>query len=148
MKKSMLDVAYEILQEKNKAVSFVDMLPIIAKKLEMSEEDIEKKSSQLYTSLLRDGRFVTLGENIWDLRTRHKFDAVHIDMNDIYQQEEEEKDADSEDEKDKLSDDEEKEDKESDGGYGYSDSSEEEDAVNDADIEGFIVNEDTEKEDY
>ncbi len=147
MKKSMLDVAYEILQEENKAVSFVKMLPIIAKRLDMSEEDIEKKSSQLYTSLLRDGRFVTLGENTWDLRTRHKFDAVHIDMNDIYH-EEEEKDVDSEDEKDKLSDDEEKEDKESEGGYGYSDSSEEEDAVNDADIEGFIVNEDTEKEDY
>ena len=43
---------------------------------------------------------VTLGENVWDLRKNHKFDAVHIDMNDIYHydedSDEEEKDKDKE----------------------------------------------------
>jgi DNA-directed RNA polymerase subunit delta len=37
-----------------------------------------------------DGRFVTLGNNTWDLRTRHTFDKVHIDMNEIYNEEEDE----------------------------------------------------------
>ena len=31
-----------------------------------------------------DGRFVTLGENKWDLRSRHTFDKTHIDMKDVY----------------------------------------------------------------
>ena len=31
-----------------------------------------------------DGRFVTLGENEWDLRARHKFEKVHIDMSEVY----------------------------------------------------------------
>ena len=31
-----------------------------------------------------DGRFVTLGENEWDLRVRHKFEKVHIDMSEVY----------------------------------------------------------------
>ena len=37
-----------------------------------------------------DGRFITVGENNWDLRSRHKFSDVHIDMNDIYADDEEE----------------------------------------------------------
>ena len=31
-----------------------------------------------------DGRFVTLGENQWDLRVRHKYESVHIDMSEVY----------------------------------------------------------------
>ena len=34
--------------------------------------------------MMLDGRFVTLGENEWDLRSRHTFDKVHIDMKDVY----------------------------------------------------------------
>ena len=35
---------------------------------------------------------ITVGENHWDLRSRHKFSEVHIDMNDIYNDEETEVD--------------------------------------------------------
>ena len=41
------------------------------------------------TQLTLDGRFVTLGENVWDLRIRHTFDKVHIDMNEVYSDDEE-----------------------------------------------------------
>ena len=30
------------------------------------------------------GTFVVLGENTWDLRVRHTYDKVHIDVNDVY----------------------------------------------------------------
>ena len=36
-----------------------------------------------------DGRFVTWGENTWDLRSRHKYEKVHIDMGDVYRASEE-----------------------------------------------------------
>ena len=50
----------------------------------MSEEDAAKKAGQFFTNMMLDGRFVTLGENEWDLRERHTFDKVHIDMKDVY----------------------------------------------------------------
>lgn len=40
-----------------------------------------EKESLFYTNITLDGRFITVGENNWDLRSRHKFDEVHIDMN-------------------------------------------------------------------
>ena len=43
----------------------------------------------VYKRQTLDGRFITVGENAWDLRSRHKFSDVHIDMNDIYADEEE-----------------------------------------------------------
>ena len=57
----------------------------------MSNEDEQKedKESLFYTNITLDGRFITVGENAWDLRSRHKFSDVHIDMNDIYADEEE-----------------------------------------------------------
>ena len=91
-KKSMLDVAFDIISEKDyskNGIAFADLLEEIGRRLEMTEEELCKKASNFYTDLLRDGRFVTLGENTWDLRTRHKFEKVHIDMNEIYREEEE-----------------------------------------------------------
>ena len=41
---------------------------------------------------------ITVGENKWDLRTRHRFEEVHIDMNDIYNEDESEESAEEEDE--------------------------------------------------
>ena len=85
-KKSMLDVAFDIISEKDyskNGIAFADLLEEIGRRLEMTEEELCKKASNFYTDLLRDGRFVTLGENTWDLRTRHKFEQVHIDMNEL-----------------------------------------------------------------
>lgn len=94
MKKSMLDVAYEIVRESEGPVAYHDILLKVGEILELDEETLMKKAAQLYTNLLRDGRFVTLGENTWDLRTRNKFDKVHIDMNLIYREDEEEEEID------------------------------------------------------
>ena len=40
---------------------------------------------------------ITVGENRWDLRSRHKFEEVHIDMNDVYADDEESEDLDEDD---------------------------------------------------
>ena len=54
------------------------------------EEEKDEKESLFYTNITLDGRFITIGENNWDLRSRHKIDEVGIDMNDIYTDEDEE----------------------------------------------------------
>lgn len=82
--KSMLDLAYDILVSKNAPISFKEMWEVITKQEGFSPEEAKSKMSRFYTNLSLDGRFVTLGENNWDLRSHHTFDKVHIDMNDVY----------------------------------------------------------------
>lgn len=84
MQGSMLELAHEFMNSKTKAVTFKQIWAYVVKQKGFSEEEANKKVSSFYTSLLLDGRFVTLGENKWDLRSRHTFDKVHIDMRDVY----------------------------------------------------------------
>lgn len=84
MQGSMLELAHEFLDSKPKSVTFKQIWAYVVKQKGFSEEEANKKVSSFYTSLLLDGRFVTLGENKWDLRSRHTFDKVHIDMKDVY----------------------------------------------------------------
>ena len=81
---SLLESAYEFVSSSKNAVSFANIWKHVCKEKGLSEEEAADKVSQFYTTLLLDGRFVTLGENKWDLRTRHTFDKVHIDMRDVY----------------------------------------------------------------
>lgn len=82
--KSLLEYAYEIVSASKDPISFKDLWGRICEEKGLSKEEMENKVSQFYTNLLLDGRFVNLGDNIWDLRVRHKFDKVHIDMKDAY----------------------------------------------------------------
>ena len=59
-----------------------------AEKKEFDEEQKDDNESLFYTNMILDGRMITVGENKWDLRTRHRFEEVHIDMNDIYNEDE------------------------------------------------------------
>lgn len=88
---SMVDVAYSILKQSNKKVfTFKEMYDEVATCLELSEEEKMNKMSKFYTNLTLDGRFVTLGDNTWDLRENQTYDKVHIDVNDVYSDIEEE----------------------------------------------------------
>ena len=82
--KSLLDLAYEYVENSKGSVTFKALWKAVCKAKGYDEETAAKKVSQFYTTLLLDGRFVTLGENKWDLRSRHTFDKVHIDMKDVY----------------------------------------------------------------
>ncbi len=87
---SMVDVAYSILSERNSVTSFTDLFNELALKLELTPEQKADAISNFYTNLSLDGRFVNLGDNQWDLRTNQTYDKVHIDMNDVYTDIEEE----------------------------------------------------------
>jgi len=82
--KSLLDLAYDYVNNSKGAVTFKALWKAVSKAKGYDEETAASKVSQFYTTLLLDGRFVTLGENKWDLRSRHTFDKVHIDMKDVY----------------------------------------------------------------
>ena len=84
MRKSLIEIAYEFVSEANGPVNFSKIWEYVKKAAELSEEEASKKAGQFFTNMMLDGRFVTLGENEWDLRSRHTFDKVHIDMKDVY----------------------------------------------------------------
>lgn len=84
MSKSLLDLAYDFVSTQKDPVPFATICDYIAKESGLSKEELAQKLSRFYTNLVLDGRFVTLGENTWDLRSRHTFDKVHIDMKDVY----------------------------------------------------------------
>ena len=84
MSKSLLDYAYDYVSAQNKQSKFQDIWAYCVKEAGLSEDEAAAKVSRFYTNLMLDGRFVTLGENEWDLRIRHKFEKVHIDMSEVY----------------------------------------------------------------
>lgn len=108
LQRSMVEVAYELLSKKQGPQKFNKFWEEVSDLLSMSEEEKEQSISRFYTKLTLDERFVLLEDNTWDLRERQSFDRVHIDMNDIYSEiEDEEKEMEAEKEEESFYDDEE-----------------------------------------
>ena len=84
MAKSLLDHAFDYVSGQKEPSKFQDIWNYCVKEAGLSEEEAANRVSRFYTNLMLDGRFVTLGENQWDLRTRHKYESVHIDMSEVY----------------------------------------------------------------
>lgn len=117
--KSNLDVAYELVLKKKNPVQFLKLWEEVSQIQGYTQEAADALIGKFYTNLSLDGRFITLGENTWDLRERYSFDKVHIDMNDVYSEveeeiidEDEEVSDDLEEDFDKDEDEEEKEEEE------------------------------------
>lgn len=88
MSQSKTNIAYEIVKEVTGGLSFANLWEEVCDKANIPDDEADDLISGFYTDLSLDGRFITLGDNVWDLRENHSFDKVHIDMNDIYSDEE------------------------------------------------------------
>ena len=130
MPKSLLDLAYDYVSQSKEQVSFKDLWAYVVEQAGLDEETAAKRVSSFYTNLMLDGRFVTLGENQWDLRKRHTFDKVHIDMKDVYS-DVETSDEDSEEAAEIEEYNQVFEDKKEDEGFGQSDEEENPDSESD-----------------
>ena len=84
MPKSLIEFAYDCVKASKDPLNFSVIWDYVKENAALSEEDAVEKVSRFYTNLLLDGRFVMLGDNMWDLRVRHLYDKVHIDMKDVY----------------------------------------------------------------
>ena len=106
-RESKTDIAYRLMSKRKKERSFYDLWEDVKNELaKVNEaealENIDEDISFFYTNLTLDGRFINVGENKWNLRERVTFDKVHIDMNDIYVEDEEDISEDNEDSKDEY----------------------------------------------
>ena len=98
MEKSLLDYGFDVLSASKEPVKFIDLFKksLELSGLELSEAELKVRMSKFYTQLSLDGRFITLTDNFWDLRSRHVFEKVHLDMIDAYSDEDEEIDEEEE----------------------------------------------------
>ena len=109
-RESKTDIAYRLMSKKKKERNFYDLWEEVkaelAKVVDPEElVNIDEDISFFYTNLTLDGRFVNVGDNKWNLRERVTFDRVHIDMNEIYAEEDEEEISEDEETNEYIADD-------------------------------------------
>lgn len=98
MPKSFLDHAFDYMDCQANPVRFEDLWKYVQEQSGLTPEEALAKVSKFYTNLILDGRFVTLGDNKWDLKIRHKYTETQIEAN---EDEAEDLDIDNEDEEEK-----------------------------------------------
>ncbi len=89
MGKSMIDVAYELLSKKKKPVAFGKLWDEVSQTMGYTVSQAENKIANFYSDLMLDNHFVSLPDNMWDLRTRHKFEDVKLELDAIVIEEDE-----------------------------------------------------------
>lgn len=78
---SMIEVAHAILKQRGETMPFADLVNQIQNYLGKSDEEIRDRLSQFYTDLNVDGSFISLGDNVWGLRSWYPFDSVDEAVN-------------------------------------------------------------------
>ncbi len=83
MKKSMISIAYDLMKQKRKPVTFIKLWKEVSQVIGFTEKQEEDNIAQFYSDLSLDDRFVSVGDNKWDLRSRHTYSEVVIDTSAI-----------------------------------------------------------------
>ena len=97
MKKSMVDVAYDLMSTKKKAIVFLKLWEEVCQVMAFTKQQEEDNIAQFYSDLSLDDRFVKVGENKWDLRERHTYHEVVVDTEEILIDEEADDDYEEDD---------------------------------------------------
>ncbi|WP_127848455.1 DNA-directed RNA polymerase subunit delta [Lacticaseibacillus hulanensis] len=84
---SMIEVAHAILEEKGDTMAFVDLANEIQTYLGKSDEEIRERLPQFYTDLNVDGSFISLGDNVWGLRSWYPYESVDEEVNHLDEEE-------------------------------------------------------------
>lgn len=80
---SMIEVAEAILNERGvkNIIDFNQLYKEVCEYLGYSEEEAKAAIAQFYTDLNIDGRFISLGENRWGLRSWYPVDSIDEEVN-------------------------------------------------------------------
>lgn len=81
--KSMINVAFELMSKKKKPVTFLKLWEDVSTMMGFTPQQEEDNIAQFYSDMSLDDRFVCVGDNKWDLRSRHTFNEVVIDTDEL-----------------------------------------------------------------
>ncbi len=85
-----IDVAYDYLKAQKRSIPFKELWSVVKDECGFDDKQAQRKISQFYTDLSLDGRFTSLENNEWDLKSNHKFDEVFIDSSSLMDDSDEE----------------------------------------------------------
>ncbi|CAD7359157.1 DNA-directed RNA polymerase subunit delta [Staphylococcus schleiferi] len=74
--KSFIDMAYTLLSEQNQTMNLYDIIDEFKRIGHYEDDQIEDRIVQFYTDLNTDGRFLSVGDNIWGLRDWYSVDDI------------------------------------------------------------------------
>lgn len=78
---SMIEVARAILEDHGKRMAFADIVNEVQKYLNKSDEEIRLRLPQFYTDMNTDGRFISMGDNVWALRAWFPYESIDEEVN-------------------------------------------------------------------
>ena len=79
----MAEASVVILEGGGNELTFQELFQKVVKQLDLDEATATKRIAKMYSDLTLDKRFISLPENKWDLRKRHRLDDILIDTDDI-----------------------------------------------------------------
>jgi len=71
---SIMELAYQILHEEEKAMTFIEIYSKICEIKEISDEDKAENISQVYADFITSAKFIYVGEDEWDIKGRRAID--------------------------------------------------------------------------
>ncbi|MCE5754170.1 DNA-directed RNA polymerase subunit delta [Staphylococcus pseudintermedius] len=74
--KSFIDMAYTLLSEQNATMNLYDIIDEVKRIGHYEDAQIEDRIVQFYTDLNTDGRFLSVGDNVWGLRDWYSVDDI------------------------------------------------------------------------
>lgn len=77
----MIEVARAILEDNGKRMAFADIVNAVQKYLNKSDEEIRERLPQFYTNMNTDGEFISMGGNVWALRSWFPYESVDEEVN-------------------------------------------------------------------
>ena len=73
---SMLEVAYEIFEDRKQAITYSDLVSEVKRVMGLTEKKVKANIAQLYTDINIDGRFICIGEAGWGLRDWYPYEQI------------------------------------------------------------------------
>ncbi|MCK0470012.1 DNA-directed RNA polymerase subunit delta [Halalkalibacter sp. APA_J-10(15)] len=77
---SMVEIAYGIMKKGRKPYDYYDLMDEVAKVKGMNEEQVAERIANLYTDLNIDGRFHSLGDNTWGLKSWYALEQAEEEI--------------------------------------------------------------------
>ena len=115
MKKSpMVEAAFSVLEKAQSALPFKELFDQVVTELDLDKVTATKRIAKLYSDITLDSRFLSLEDNMWDLKKRHKLDDTIVDTSDIIIDDEDVDEYDYDYEEEEINEDEDEDDDEED----------------------------------
>ncbi|PPA69651.1 DNA-directed RNA polymerase subunit delta [Jeotgalibacillus proteolyticus] len=73
---SFIEISHHLLVDRHATMTFNEMLGEWKKLLGLTDKELKARMVQFYTDLNMDGRFISIGEDQWGLRTWYPLDQV------------------------------------------------------------------------